>query len=166
MTHKELLELVNYDPAIGIFTSKPGNKYSNQPVGARLGTLHKTKGYRYITILGQLFREHRLAFFYMTGSWPKYQIDHINNNKSDNRWENLRDVPAIINCRNRPMFKNNTSGHRGVVWNKQCNKWQVICRSKGVQHYFGLFEEKQDAIDIANKFYNKLNNNNDYYCTK
>lgn len=165
MTHSELIELVDYDPLTGVFTSKPGNKYSNQPVGARLGTLHKTKGYRYITVKRKLFREHRLVFFYMTGKWPTNQVDHKNQDKADNRWDNLRDVTALINCSNRPTFRSNTSGCRGVVWNKQCNKWQVLCRSKNKQYYLGLYKDKELAMQKANAFYaQQMENNNDNNC--
>lgn len=156
MTHNELLQIVRYIPETGEFISLPGNKYSNQPVGNRLGTVHKTKGYRYITIKHKTYREHRVAFFYMTGKWPDDQIDHINQNKADNRWINLREVSAATNCQNRPMFKNNKSGYTGVVWNKQCQKWQVNCRANSKIFYLGLYTNLSEAAKVATDFYSSL----------
>lgn len=37
----------------------------------------------------------------MTGDWPTQEVDHINRNKTDNRWYNLRDVPRSVNQKNR-----------------------------------------------------------------
>jgi HNH endonuclease len=48
-----------------------------------------------------MYRAGRLAWLYMTGEWPKNQIDHINRDKADNRFCNLRDVTQTENMRNK-----------------------------------------------------------------
>ncbi|WP_428999737.1 HNH endonuclease signature motif containing protein [Stenotrophomonas maltophilia] len=48
-----------------------------------------------------MYRQHRLAWLYMTGQWPSGEIDHINHDRSDNRWHNLRDVSHQANQQNR-----------------------------------------------------------------
>jgi hypothetical protein len=95
LTQEILKQYVVYHPDTGWFTST-GVRYSNKQVGERVGTLHKTKGYRYLAIQGKTYREQRVVFLYMTGKWPEHQVDHINRIKDDNRWANLRDVPAEI----------------------------------------------------------------------
>lgn len=52
-------------------------------------------------IHGYHYKASRLAWLYMTGEWPKYEMDHINHVKDDNRWVNLRDVTPAENCANR-----------------------------------------------------------------
>jgi hypothetical protein len=67
---------------------------------------------------------------------PKY-LDHINNDRHDNRIENLRAVSARQNQHNRSINKNSTSGVKGVYWHKQSGKWmaKVCCDSK---NYYAL----------------------------
>ena len=156
LTQETLKQILTYDPVSGIFTSNKYSKYCNKNEGDRVGTIHKTKGYRYICVLGKTYREQRLAFLYMTGDWPKGQVDHINRNKEDNSWSNLRDVTPLENCWNRPLYSNNKSGYTGVVWNKKESKWQVLCRSKGVQKYLGLFEDVHEAGRIASEWYSSV----------
>ena len=152
LTQEILKQYVVYHPDTGWFTST-GVRYSNKQAGERVGTLHKTKGYRYLTIKGKTYREQRVAFLYMTGEWPNHQVDHINRIKDDNRWGNLRDVPAAKNAQNRKVFSTNKSGHTGVVWNKEYLKWQVLCRSNGRQHYGGLFDNLDEAGEVSELLY-------------
>lgn len=153
LTQELLKKYVSYDPDTGYFTSNKGSKYSNRNVGDRVGTRHKTKGYRYIVVLGKTYREQRAAFLYMNGFWPKDQVDHINQIKDDNRWCNLREATPAQNCWNRPKYRTNKSGYTGVVWNKDSRKWQVLCRSGGKQVYLGLFDNVDEAGIIANNWY-------------
>lgn len=155
LTQEILKQYVVYHPDTGWFTST-GVRQSNKQAGERVGTLNKTHGYRTLEIKGKTYREQRAAFLYMTGKWPEYQVDHINRIKDDNRWENLRDVPATVNCANRGLYATNKSGYTGVVWNKNCSKWQVLCRANGKQHYGGLFDDKDEAGEFAELLYDMI----------
>lgn len=152
ITLAEAKEFVTYDPETGLFLST-GCKFSNKKQGEPVGTVHKTKGYVYVTLKGKTYRAQRVAFLFMTGEWPKQQVDHINRVKTDNRWCNLRDVPAAINAQNRHLYKTNTSGYTGVCWNKKESKWQVLVRSHGKQVYGGLFDDVHDAGEFADLLY-------------
>lgn len=113
VTHTRLLEVVNYDPDTGVFTSLV--KRGNVGIGRRLGHKNST-GYLQLMIDGQHFCGHVLAFFYMTGEWPQYEIDHINGIRRDDRFDNLREATSSENSCNRSRRSDNTSGFKGVYF--------------------------------------------------
>jgi hypothetical protein len=155
LTQELLKSLVSYSPITGEFTSINPSVYNNS-YGKRIGCQHRTKKYRFMTLLRKTYREHRVVFLYMTGKWPTQQVDHINQVKDDNRWCNLRDVAPAINSQNRPLYKKNTSGHTGVVWNKKASKWQVLCRANGKQVWGGFFDNTEDAGELASFIYSYI----------
>lgn len=86
-------------------------------------------------------RAHVVAFLIFTGEWPSGEIDHANGDRSDNRWENIRNVTRTENARNNAMRSDNTSGVTGVVWHNQMKKWWVRLGNKSL----GLFDSLDDA---------------------
>ena len=85
---------------------------------------------------------HRLAWFYMTGEWPKNHIDHVNGLEGDNRWCNLREATNSENMLNRKMNKNNKTGVKGVSFDNQTQRWsvQVYYKKKNYKKRFDDFE--------------------------
>ena len=67
-------------------------------------------GYLEGKILGKYYKAHRVIWLWMTGEWPKEQVDHINHDRTDNRWCNLREASRLENYRNQSQYKNNKSG--------------------------------------------------------
>ncbi len=123
LTQERLKEVLSYDPVTGLFIwnhDRGGTAKHNSVAG----TSH-TKGYIKIKIDGKLYFAHRLAFVYVTGEFPKEQVDHLNNIRHDNRWNNLRLVTQEENQHNRKKSKNNTTGIEGVYWEKARNKYKV-----------------------------------------
>ena len=59
----------------------------------------------------------------MTGVRPSADLDHENTDSEDNRWNNLRLATDSQNLANRGKQKNNTSGYKGVYWQKTMRKW-------------------------------------------
>ena len=77
---------------------------------------------------------------------PGMEPDHIRPGSGlDNRRTNLRNVDHATNCRNRRLQKNNTSGYRGVTWNKDARKWQAEIKVDGKNHYLGKYSTPQAA---------------------
>jgi len=130
----QLKEIVNYDPLTGVFTRLNG---------AIAGT-NDGQGYIQITINKIKYRAHRLAWLYMPGRWPT-MIDHINRNRSDNRWLNLREVTRRESNLNRKIPKSNKSGVKGVSWSKQNNCWIATIKIDGKSYYLGCY----DTIALA-----------------
>ena len=143
-THQIVLDLFHYEPKTGLFINKT-TRNPRAPIGQLAGYTN-TIGYVVIQVNSRKIHAHRLAWFYMTGEWPSHQIDHINRNRSDNRFCNLRPVTSAENMQNTTDRTNNTSGHRGVTWHKQRQKWQAQISVNNKHKYLGLFDNLEDAI--------------------
>ena len=143
ITQQELKELAKYDPNSGVFTwlVAPSNK-------ARAGDVvgYLNNGYIRASIKGTLYYIHRLAWLITYGEWPAGDIDHINQNRLDNRIDNLRVVDQKENQRNRRLSKNNTSGVCGVGWLKVEGKWGAQIKVNGKVIRLGCSIDKFEAI--------------------
>lgn len=151
----EYLRLVlHYDPETGIFTWKVRAANSIK-VGDVAGCLGSSTGYLQIRVHSRDYLAHRLAWLYVYGNWPEDQIDHINRIRTDNRIANLREASHKQNLQNASKRSDNTSGHTGVVWNKQCSKWRAKIRHNYREIHLGLFTDLAEAI-AARKAAEKL----------
>lgn len=103
VSEADVRKYLSYDPATGIFTRLVGTGKGAQ-IGATAGT-KTVKGYVTISLRQRRTFAHRLAFVFMTGSYPDGIVDHINGDKSDNRWANLRVADKVSNA-------GNAHGHR------------------------------------------------------
>lgn len=144
ITQRRLKELLHYDPTTGIFVRRM-HVSSNARIGDVAGRRRKHI-YLQISIDGVLYLSHRLAWLYMTGDWPKDQIDHINGIRDDNRWTNLRNATGLENQQNRAACSNNTSGFAGVSWHKCSKKWRACISVAGRQKHLGLFTDCESAF--------------------
>ena len=144
ITQERLKELYCYDSASGLFVRRI-NAGRRWKAGDIAGT--KTPdGYIVIKIAGALYMAHRLAFLYITGSFPENYTDHINGVRHDNRWVNLRPVTCQENLKNTKKNSNNTSGAIGVIWDRDCKKWRSYIGVDGRLKHLGVFDNKDDAI--------------------
>lgn len=100
---------------------------------------------------GKLGKMHRV----LMEARPGQTIDHINQKKLDNRRSNLRFYVRTGNSANISKQKNNTTGAKGVTWDKARNKYraQVTVQIEGKRKsiYLGLFEDLVDAAKAYNK---------------
>ena len=144
ITQERIKELLHYCPDTGTFTWK--NRASRRVrIGDKAGCTG-TEGYISIRINYKTYSAHRLAFFYMTGSWPVDQVDHINQTRDDNRWTNLRPVTPQENQKNASMHSRNKSGMTGVCWCTQNGKWRAQIRVNEKIKHLGIFGVKEDAV--------------------
>jgi hypothetical protein len=89
----------------------------------------------------------------MNGAWPVYDVDHINRDRSDNTWSNLREASRTENCGNQKDRANNTSGYRGVAWDRKSQKWKAYGSRDGRRTHLGLFESLEKAAETARSFH-------------
>ena len=143
-SESELLEVLQYDPGTGVFTRlRPSSHAKAGPINAKP---HKYRGYIEFWVLGRLVKAHRLAFVFMTGSPPAGSVDHIDGDRSNNRWENLRDVSNQVNSENRRSANaNNRTGLLGVKHHKSTGHFEARIRTNGEQKYLGIYDTAEAA---------------------
>ena len=117
-------------------------------VGSHAGGLNPN-GYRYTRIHYKLYGEHRLIFLYHHGYLPKY-IDHIDNNKSNNRIENLRQLTNSRNCQ-RGKMRGGSSKFRGVCFHTRDEKWMVSIMISSKRKFLGYFLNETEAANAYDK---------------
>jgi hypothetical protein len=115
----------------------------NNPVKDKEAGYLFRDGYKRVKVDGKIYTIHRLIFFKHYGYFP-VEIDHINNNKLDNRITNLREVTRCQNQWNRPVKRNSTTGVKGVYPHFR-GKFSAEIRQSGTKHYLGLFNTVEEA---------------------
>lgn len=137
----ELRALLKYDPQSGVFTwIKPPTFRRRSGNGA--GSINQ-KGYRRIGIRRRYYAAHRLAWLYMTGEWPSLQVDHINNDRADNRWANLRLATNSQNKANSPKRANTSSPLKGAF--PRGGRWEAAITFNNKRRYLGLYATPEEA---------------------
>lgn len=152
-TQEHLHRVISYDPETGKFTrliTTSSNANSGEDCGNK-----DSQGYLRFRVLGQEFRAHRLAVFYMTGEWPAV-TDHINGDRTDNRWSNIRVTDSKGNARNLSTRHDNKSGHKGVTWDTKREKWLVQIGRDGNKITIGRYKNLGLAVAIAKAAYEYL----------
>jgi hypothetical protein len=142
ITADRLRWLLTYDPETGVFRWL-GSTSRRVRAGTVAGS--NRQGYRRIRIDGRTYQLHRLAWLYMMEEWPDGDLDHINGDPSDNRWCNLREASQSLNNANSRVSRRNTSGFKGVRWNKGRRKWRAGIKVRGRPINLGNFDDRRDA---------------------
>ncbi|MEG3175800.1 HNH endonuclease [Sphingomonas sp. RB3P16] len=152
-----LRDLFTCDPEAGTVTWKPRNpvcyrvatwnkRFSGQVAGRRMA-----KGYIQIVVTVEGVRHyiqvHRLIWALTFGEWVpvEFEIDHRNTVRDDNRIKNLRVCLPVENAKNRALYKNNSSGFKGVSWVARYGKWGVQIHINGGSKFKGYFDSPADA---------------------
>jgi hypothetical protein len=150
MNQEYLKQVLDYDPETGDFFWKhrPNSSdwWNKRFVGKKAGCVERKIGYVQIPIYEKTYRGHRLAWLYMTGEWPTHEVDHIDLCKSNNAWANLREATPSQNQCNHGKRGDNTSGFKGVTFNKTCRKpWQAQIMFGRKYKYLGCFNTPEEA---------------------
>lgn len=95
---------------------------------------------------GKKYLAHRLIWMWKEGYFPEHQIDHIDRNKSNNKWNNLRHISSSCNARNVGVRQTNKSGITGVCWAKKVGKWKSYVRLNNKLKNLGDFFDFDEAV--------------------
>lgn len=141
LTQKRLKQVLSYDFYTGIFT---WNIYKKCVRKGDIAGRVESNGYSKIGIDYKSYLSHRLAWFYVYGYWPGV-IDHIDRNRSNNAIDNLREVTPAENLQNMGITKRNTTGHVGVSFRPERNKYHAQICANGKRIHLGYFETAELA---------------------
>lgn len=145
LTIERLREVLDYDQETGIFTWKVtrGSRKAGQRTPGSLGG----DGALYVRVDKVLYKAHRLAWFHVHADWPAEEIDHRNCDPADNRLANLRPADRCGNNHNTRIFSTNTSGFKGVCWNRHYKKWQAVINVRRKVIALGRYDRKEEAAE-------------------
>lgn len=111
----------------------------------------------------QLKKTIRMHILVMHSDPKKYEVDHIHHNILDNRKSQLRKILHCENMMNSKLRSDNTTGVKGVYWDKSRNKWLVSITAYKRTYHIGRFDKFEDAVKARQNaeekyqknFYNK-----------
>lgn len=161
LTQARLKELVSYDEKTGIFRRLvylASKTRAKDPMGSV-----DSHGYLWASVDGKVHRLHRLAILYMTGKMPpsSIDIDHVDMNRANNAYANLRVVDRATNMQNkRAASANNKTGFLGVFLHKKLKKYTAQIRFGGKNRHLGLFETPELAHEAYLKAKRKFHEGN------
>lgn len=151
LTAEYVRTLLDYNLSNGEFRwryrKNSSNSWNSRYAEILAGTFDKD-GYRVIKIDRKSYKAHRLAWLIVSGSWPVYEIDHKDGNRSNNAWTNLREATHAQNSRNYKTPVNNTSGIKGVYWHKECRKWMAKITVNAKLKHLGVFDTIEEATQM------------------
>ena len=128
--------------------------------GDKAGKIEK-QGYKVVSIKSKFYKVHRIIFLMFHGYVPDI-LDHIDGNKLNNNINNLRPATHAQNCRNAKIPKTNTSGYKGVTWDKENKKWMVQIsvngKNKKIGRFFDLELAGLAAEEARNKYHKEFAN--------
>lgn len=165
MTVDYLWRVLDYNPKTGIFIWKvdpeKDKRFNARYPGKRAGAI-STRGYRNIRIYGKNYKEHRLAYYMMTGEQP-IQIDHIDGDTGRNVFKNLRKSDVHTNKFNTEKRSNNKSGYKGVSLCSFTGRWAASIRAYGIHYRLGRFDSPEQAAAAYKKKAIELHGEFAYY---
>ena len=145
ISQSELKSILSYDPSTGIFRWL--KRISIRASVGRIAGTNNGNGYVRMSMYGVRYHAHRLAFLYMTGSLPLEDVDHVDGDRSNNRWSNLRSVSHRDNCKNQRPRAKAIQAPIGVHWDRSRSKWMASIKSGRGSKHLGRFDDLSDAME-------------------
>lgn len=151
---EKLRKALHYSPKTGVFRWKINR--ANKKVGERAGNFNVATGYRTVMVSYKAYYEHRLAWAFVHGKFPRrgMVVDHINGKRDDNRIKNIRVTLQADNMRHRTRLNtNNTSGVNGVSYDRERRKWHAAIMVNRKTIHLGRFNTLVGAKAMREQFH-------------
>lgn len=145
-----LHELLHYDPNTGKLFWLDVPAVYQRVRGKEAFTSVGAGGYRVGRVEGGFYLAHRVIWAMQTGRWPEEVVDHINHNKLDNSWSNLRSASISQNTANRKIGLG-LSKFVGVTKRKDTGRWVAQIKRNGRHISLGCFDSEVEAATAYNK---------------
>lgn len=149
LTQEYVRSLFDYDPVKGVMTRRV-RRGPRGAVGREVGKTKKSskggRSYKVVHINRKAYMLHRLIWLHVHGYFPEHYIDHINRNPLDNRLDNLREATNMCNQRNTGNHKHNSSGIKGVMWDRSMFAWFASVTVMGEEKPLGHYRDFDDAV--------------------
>lgn len=151
-----LRQLLQYQPDTGklFWLPRPAEFFCSEQEFSRWNTRHAgrealhsldTRGHRHGRILKQAHLAHRVIWAMQTGEWPTLLVDHIDCDRSNNRWSNLRLATPAQNSHNRRLAINSLSRLKGVTFMAKEGKWRARIMVQGRSRSIGWHDTPEEA---------------------
>lgn len=141
LTIDEVLAALTYDPETGLFRRRHDRR--RWKAGEIVGGVNHN-GYLLIQIGQSRYFAHKIAILLATGVMPA-SVDHINGDKLDNRLANLRPCNHAQNGANMKVKVTNSSGVKGVSFDKVNRRWKASLTVNRKQITVGRFDTLEEA---------------------
>jgi hypothetical protein len=142
--YNELSRHIKYDPdtGVGIWLVTLSSRGLAGTIAGTLGNDYWHIGYK-----SKMYRAHRLFWFLETGQDPgPLTVDHVDQNKSNNKFSNLRLATYSQQMHNQRKRFDNTSGHKGITWRKDLKKYCARIKIYGKSIHLGHYDTLEQAI--------------------
>lgn len=143
LTANHLRHVLSFDHATGQFSwnKKRGCRAAGSPAGCVDWTNRRVL----IGIDGKLYLAHRLAWLHFYGEWPTNDVDHRDGDSLNNSIANLRDASPSQNIANSRLSKANTTGFKGVAWDKGRGQFVAKIKKNYKARHLGRFSTAEKA---------------------
>jgi len=136
-TQERLQARFTYSPVTGQLFHLKG-RFKGQPAGYKA-----LNGY--LMVGGEHLYAHRVIWKLVTGEDPVgLEVDHIDGDRTNNAWHNLRLATSANNGHNRGRQSNNKSGFKGVSLHVQ-GRWVARIKANGTHQHIGLYDTPEEA---------------------
>jgi hypothetical protein len=148
LTQEEAHRLFKYRDGVLYWKERP--KFSRKPKGDMEAGTNNGCSYKKVCVAQKKYYTHQVIFLMHHGYMPEV-VDHIDGNIKNNKIDNLRASNKSLNACNSKTRKDNTSGHRGVVWSKACQKWSARIQVQNRGIHLGVYEDFELACLVADE---------------
>lgn len=123
-------------------TSRSRSTWNSKYAGSEAGTRARCVS---VNLGGKIHKAHRLVWLLFYGSWPEGAVDHIDGDPQNNAVANLRLATNQQNQYNRGPSRSNTSGYKGVCWDRPKARWRAQIAVGGASVFLGHYDTPEEA---------------------